>query len=399
MKLRVGTASDIGKARERNEDAFLAVHPLYVVADGMGGHRGGDVASSIVVEELSKSDEDGMRLGERIREANRTVFERQAGDRSLAGMGTTVTAVVADAGTLRIGHVGDSRAYLLRNGDLRRLTEDHTLVGRMVDEGKISEEEAAGHPQRSILTRALGVDERVDVDEQSIDVRQGDRLLLCTDGLTSMMREESVLEILEGHRDPQETSEALVDAANRAGGLDNITVVVIDFEEGDGVEVLGASTSPGTAGTASSVAEPAAPTRPEGAEPPARRRHTTPPSRLRRRLVILIAGLVVLIVAGIVALKLYADSQWYVGVQNGHVAVYRGIPTTILGIHLSDPVHETAISASRAERLVPYRDLPKGITAGSREQADSIVATIRHDLAQQQKTQQRKSRQQKGGGG
>src|SRR5919201_5278487 len=157
MKLRVGTASDIGKARERNEDAFLAVHPLYVVADGMGGHRGGDVASSIVVEELSKSDEDGMRLGERIREANRTVFERQAGDRSLAGMGTTVTAVVADAGTLRIGHVGDSRAYLLRDGDLRRLTEDHTLVGRMVDEGKISEEEAQGHPQRSILTRALGV--------------------------------------------------------------------------------------------------------------------------------------------------------------------------------------------------------------------------------------------------
>src|SRR5205823_8311703 len=128
--------------------------------------------------------------------------------------------------------------YLLRNGDLEQLTEDHTLVHRMVSEGKISEEEAHTHPQRSIVTRALGVDRDLDVDEREIAMREGDRLLLCTDGLTSMMRDESVAEILATHADPQEAAESLVGAANRAGGLDNITVVVIDFEPGDGVEVL-----------------------------------------------------------------------------------------------------------------------------------------------------------------
>jgi serine/threonine protein phosphatase PrpC len=389
MKLRVGAASDIGRARERNEDSYLAVHPLYVVADGMGGHRGGAEASSLAVEVLSNLEkgDDGEHLGERIREANRAVFDRQADDRALAGMGTTVTAVVADGPTIRLGHVGDSRAYLLRDGALRQLTEDHTLVNRMVSEGKISEEEAHTHPQRSIVTRALGVDHDVDVDETEIEVREGDRLLLCTDGLTSMMRDESVAEILGSHPDPQEAAEALVDAANRAGGLDNITVVVMDFEEGEGAELLTEDVKPesesagsaevGTRPRAARIPEPSpgALSTLEAEALPALRRAP----RWRKPL-IWIGAVALVLVLGFVALRIYADRQWYVGVDGGDVAVYQGIPTTIIGIHLSHPVRTTRVSASQAERLAPYRNLRGGITAGSRAEANEIVRTICRDL-------------------
>ena len=371
MKLRVGAASDIGRARERNEDSYLAVHPLYVVADGMGGHRGGAEASSLAVEVLSNMEKggDGEHLGERIREANRAVFDRQADDRALAGIGTTVTAVVADGPTIRLGHVGDSRAYLLRDGALRQLTEDHTLVNRMVSEGKISEEEAHTHPQRSIVTRALGVDHDVDVDETEIEVREGDRLLLCTDGLTSMMRDESVAEILTSHPDPQEAAEALVDAANRAGGLDNITVVVIEFQPGEGVELLAEDVQEDVKPEADSDGRAEAEALPALGRAP----------RWRKSL-IWIGAVVLVLVLGFVALRMYADRQWYVGVDGGNVAVYQGIPTTIIGIHLSHPVRTTRVPASQAERLAPYRNLQGGITAGSRAEANEIVRTICRDL-------------------
>jgi serine/threonine protein phosphatase PrpC len=385
MRLRVGAASDVGRSRERNEDSYLVSHPLYVVADGMGGHRGGAEASSIAVEVLSRiadGEEDHQGLAEQIREANRTVFERQARDRSLAGMGTTVTAVLAEGDNVRLGHVGDSRAYLLRDGELRQLTEDHTLVHRMVQEGKISEEEAHVHPQRSIVTRALGVDQDIEVDEEVLEMRDGDRLLLCSDGLTSMMREESVQEILEAHADPQEAAEALVDAANRAGGLDNITVVVIDFVPGDGVELLAPPPAAETDGKTGEVA----PERGGGEadvtgfiEPVQVDRGKRTRSRWRRPLVW--TGVVVaVLVVGLAILGVWVNSQWYVGEQNGHVAVFRGIPTKVIGIDLSRTVRETTIPAADAEKLAPYRDLSDGITVGSEDAANTIVQSIRSDL-------------------
>jgi protein phosphatase len=394
MKLRVGVASDIGRARERNEDAFLASHPLYAVADGMGGHRGGAVASSLAVDVLSH--DDSAPLSERVREANRAVFDRQAGDRAVAGMGTTVTAIEAEEASVRVAHVGDSRAYLLRDGRLRMLTQDHTLVQQMVHEGKITEEEAHDHPQRNILTRVVGVDRDVDVDEESLEVREGDRLLLCTDGLTSMMRDESVQEILEGHADPKEAADSLVDAANRAGGLDNITVVVIDVEPGDGVEILGEGVGPALEGVAGTTddAQPSTAIRAARDEAPtsARRRG----ARWRRALIWVGIALVV-IAAGLTAFRIYLDRQWYVGVENGHVAVFRGLPSEILGFGLSGLVSETGIPAKDAERFAPYRQLGQGLTRDSKQAAYGLVAEIRHTIRAQQRQQRRHHRKRAGG--
>lgn len=238
MRIVVGSRTDIGRARERNEDAFIVREPLFAVADGMGGHRGGDVASKIAVEALEELDptaEDGAKeIAERIREANRRIVERSLSDRSVRGMGTTVTALLADRSKAHLAHVGDSRAYLFRDGTLQQLSEDHRLVQRMVREGKIRPEEAETHPQRNILTRVLGVDEPLEVDLLTLDLHAGDRILLCTDGLTSMVGEDELRSILERDRDPQRACDDLVQAANARGGDDNITVLVLDVvQEGD----------------------------------------------------------------------------------------------------------------------------------------------------------------------
>src|SRR5439155_13419119 len=176
MRIRAGYSSNIGRARERQGDAYLMEPPLYAVADGMGGHRGGDIASALALETLAAEAGGGARakqtgLAERIQDANRAVFERSLRDHSVAGMGTTLTAALVDGSVIRLGHVGDSRAYLLRAGTLRRLTEDHTLVHQMVREGQLTDDEAGEHPQRSVLTLALGTEERVRVDEGSVELR------------------------------------------------------------------------------------------------------------------------------------------------------------------------------------------------------------------------------------
>ena len=189
MKVTAGASTDIGQVREVNEDSFILDQPLFAVADGMGGHRGGEVASKLALETIGAlfRGGEGGSLAEHVRAANREVFGRSMLDPSVAGMGTTLTAALVEGSRVRLAHVGDSRAYQLRAGEIRLLTEDHTLVHRMVLEGEITAEEAEVHPHRSVLTRALGVDVDVAVDEGAIDVRGGDRLLLCTDGLTAML--------------------------------------------------------------------------------------------------------------------------------------------------------------------------------------------------------------------
>ena len=369
MRVTAAAATDVGLVREGNEDSYLTEGPLFAVADGMGGHRGGEVASQLAVETLEKLFKEGAGdLPDQVQEANRVVFERSVLDRKVAGMGTTLTAALVEGDRVRLAHVGDSRAYLLRDGTLRLLTEDHTLVHRMVSEGEISKEEAETHPQRSVLTRALGVDTVVDVDDDSLQVRPGDRLLLCTDGLTSMVSEDEIEEVLRTVPDPQEAAQRLVQRANEAGGVDNTTVVILDFSDDD------AAGRPD--GQATPSREAIAPAR---VGRPARSR------RLPTRKLLVWAGIIVaVVVVALVGLRLYLDSQWYVGVSDGHVAIFRGIPTEVAGFDLHHVVVETTISAEKAESLALYPDLGDGITAEDRERASAIVEQIRLDVEQMQ---------------
>jgi len=394
MKVSIGAATDIGQVREGNEDSFLVVAPLYAVADGMGGHRGGEVASSLALETVQGMFErrEGS-LADQVVEANRAVFDRSKNDRTVSGMGTTLTAALVDGSRVHLVHVGDSRAYLLRGGELAQLTEDHTLVHRMVMEGEISQEEAETHPHRSILTRALGVDESVQVDEGDVEVSDGDRLLLCTDGLTGMVPEGQIREILLESADPQEAVEKLVKVANRAGGIDNITAVILDFsEDGSGPGETKQTAipqqptmerpvpePPPEASTARGPRTPSRAARPApGARPGAPRRS----SRRVGRKVGIWAGVTLAVVAlGMVGLRLYLDTQWFVGVSNGRVAIFRGVPTEVGGFELHSVVVETSIPAEEAQALALYRDLPDGITADDRTGAETIVESIRDDVA------------------
>jgi PPM family protein phosphatase len=367
VKLRAGAKTDVGLQRQRNEDSFVAEYPLFAVADGLGGHLGGEVASQMAVEtltEATKSDgpDDGIpdRLREAIHRANVAVAERASNDPRLTGMGTTLTALVVGSDRIYLGHVGDSRAYLLRDGELQALTEDHTLVRRMVREGRLTPEQAEIHPQRSVLTRALGIEDQLEVDQATVEVTVGDRLLLCSDGLTSMVSDEDIRKILAGHDEPQAASEALVEAANEAGGQDNITTVVIDVED---------------------AAEPA-PAQPADAEARAARPKMTtgrPPRRVGR-LAIPIGISALLVAALLIGARMYLDRQWFVGIHDGNVSLFRGIPTEVLGLNLSTLVEETGIPAQSAEQLQTWRHIGDGITTGSETEAREILAQIQRDV-------------------
>lgn len=388
MRVTVAAATDIGRVREGNEDSYLLQDPLYAVADGMGGARGGEVASNLALDTIQRLfDADEGSLTEQVEQANRAVFERSQSDRTVSGMGTTLTAALVQGDRVRLAHVGDSRAYLLRDGELTLLTEDHTLVHRMVVEGEISEAEAENHPHRSVITRALGVDAAVLVDEGIVEMRPGDRLLLCTDGLTGMVSDDEIASLLRETSDPRQAVERLVETANGAGGVDNITVVILDFTQGE---------PDGEARTTSRPAIPT-PTSPTTAPTPDRRDDTFVGRPIRRknggptggrsrlaRKAGIGAGisLVVLLVA-FVGLRFYLDTQWFVGVSNGRVAIFRGVPAEVAGLDLSSVVVETEIPAEDAESLAVWRDqLAEGITTDDREGAEGVVEQIRADVEQ-----------------
>jgi protein phosphatase len=231
-------ASDLGRQRQGNEDNFFVRAPLFVVADGMGGAQAGEVASEMAVESFDRGLPHGPPPAEGlvsiIEGANRRIHERSRSDAQRAGMGTTLTAAYVGEAEVTVAHVGDSRAYLLRDGDLIRLTRDHSLVGELVARGKLTEEQAESHPQRSVITRALGPEPAVQVDVQAYQARPGDLFLLCSDGLTSMVPESRVKPILERAGSLEQAGRDLIAAANEAGGRDNITVVLFRLEETDG---------------------------------------------------------------------------------------------------------------------------------------------------------------------
>ena len=223
-------ASDTGRRRLRNEDNYVVAPPLFAVADGMGGAQAGEVASRLAASALEAGDSDGLdgleRLDALIQEANRRIYDRASSDPSASGMGTTMTVALVEGMTIAIGHVGDSRAYLVRGEQMEQLTEDHSLVNELLKSGKLSEEEAQVHPQRSVITRAVGTDPDVDVDAFTIEAEEDDIFLLCSDGLTDMVEDEEILEVVHEHRDDLDKAvRALVSAANRGGGDDNITAV------------------------------------------------------------------------------------------------------------------------------------------------------------------------------
>ncbi len=227
--------TDTGRQRRGNEDAFYAQPPLFLVADGMGGARAGEVASRIAVEMfeqgLPPEGTPERRLSTVVQNANREIYARSRSERECEGMGTTLTAAYLDQDHVAIAHVGDSRAYMFRAGELVRLTQDHSLVDELVKAGKLTEEQALEHPRRSIIMRALGPEPEVPVDTWSYPARAGDVLLLCSDGLTSMVSDAQIAAILVAAPSLLAAADALTDEANEAGGRDNITVVLCRFEE------------------------------------------------------------------------------------------------------------------------------------------------------------------------
>ena len=329
---QVASLTDTGRRRRHNEDAYVCEPPLFAVADGMGGAQAGELASNLAAAALRDEGSRGggeERVDELIQEANRRVYERQTQDSSATGMGTTMTVALVEDGHVAIGHVGDSRAYLIRDRRLEQLTEDHSLVAELVRSGKLSPEEAEAHPQRSVITRALGTDPDVDVDTFSVETKPGDLFLLCSDGLTAMVDDETILREVERNReDLTAASKALVKAANKGGGDDNITVVFFEIgaggETGDTARTV---TLPPIEGDdeatldehdgvpAIRVEEPARP----------RERHTG------RGVVFALLALVLLVgICGFAAWGLWRSH--FVGAEpDGHVAVYQGVPWNIVG--------------------------------------------------------------------
>jgi PPM family protein phosphatase len=388
--------SDTGRQRRANEDSYMARAPLFVVADGMGGARAGEVASKLAVEsyEGGLPQSEGtpeQRLADQARQANARIHDLSRRESDLHGMGTTLTAVYADEDEVSIAHVGDSRAYCLRDGELQRLTDDHSLVGELVRQGRLTPEEASEHPQRSIITRALGPEPDVAIDTRTLRARPGDVYLLCSDGLTSMIDEGTLAEILRSSRDLRRAGQALIRAANDAGGNDNITVVLFSLEEvgspatqdavpvGDQPTTIGdaelgdelraglqapaeasPSVPPKAAAPGPDRASPASMVRPRQPRMPS---PSPPPARRRRRRVP-VTLIVLLALAGLVGAGGYIASQtvYFVGTnRDGLVTLYRGLPYDLpAGVQMYTPnyvsgVSAQSLSAARRRKLLDHK--------------------------------------------
>ncbi|TMK67359.1 MAG: Stp1/IreP family PP2C-type Ser/Thr phosphatase [Actinobacteria bacterium] len=370
--------TDVGRQRQSNEDSYLDREPVFAVADGMGGARAGEVASRMAVEAFDDQGDGGSpedRLRHVATEANRRIYEMAQSDTEHAGMGTTLTAAMVTGREVAVGHVGDSRLYRLRGGKLERLTEDHSLVEELVRQGRLSPEEAENHPQRSIITRALGPEPDVDVETFTHTARDGDVYLICSDGLSGMVSEDDITAILERADSLDAAARELVEAANRAGGKDNITVVLFrvasDGEGEDDSDTLAGQDTDGEvsaaavreavaeddaeeAGTMALGAEEAERERAAAAAPPARRRpgvRVLPPerraARLRRRPAI--AGAVVLLAFAAAAVGLYVGSRqfYFLGTNaRGVVTLYRGLPYDLpFGVHLYTEEYASSVPA------------------------------------------------------
>jgi protein phosphatase len=386
--LRTGAVTDVGRVRTNNEDQLLVTESLFAVADGMGGHAAGEVASLVAVDSLrdtfaTNPTADG--LVEAVRVANSKVIERAAADAATRGMGTTVCAaalVTNDDGadTLVIVNVGDSRAYLLRDGELGQITEDHSVADELMRAGQMTEEQAAVDRRRHVLTRVLGMDATVAPDRFDLDPFRGDRVLLASDGLTNEVPDAEIASILRRIEDPGEAARELVRVAKNNGGADNITVVIIDVIDDEGKA------------QDASAALAADPPRPRGlitaaerdsrlrdldseARPPARERSASfdEPRRPRRKLKITVFGLAVLaLIAGGVAAVLFLGRPWYVSDDHGRVALFRGEGD---GLFKQELVDRTAIPVRSLDGIARER-VRGGVRFSSRQDAETYIRRL-----------------------
>ncbi|HEY2142317.1 MAG TPA: Stp1/IreP family PP2C-type Ser/Thr phosphatase [Solirubrobacteraceae bacterium] len=387
--------TDTGRQRRANEDSLLARAPLFVVADGMGGAQAGEVASRIAVETFQPGLDGGQEpergLADHARAANAHIHELSHSNPEHAGMGTTLTAVYVGEEEIAIAHVGDSRAYCLRDGALERLTDDHSLVDELIRQGRLTPEEAVEHPQRSVITRALGPEPAVEVDTRSFRARDGDVYLLCSDGLTTMVPEQRLAEVLLAHPRLRDAGESLIAAANEAGGRDNITVLLLRVEEllvGGSLshehatltDVVPAVSGDGTpTDQAARRLSPRRPRRPVadagsvGASGKARRRR-----RARR------AGTFVslLIVLGLLGSGAYLASQsaYFIGTNSrGLVTLYRGVPFQLpAGVNLYSSSYVSGVSAA----TLPPRRRQTLLDHSLRSQGDAAALMRSLELGQ-----------------
>jgi PPM family protein phosphatase len=369
--------TDTGRQRQANEDSYFARAPLFAVADGMGGAQAGEVASRIAARaferkrDVSAKEPAEGQLEEIAQQANREIHKLAQEDSSRAGMGTTLTAALLRDDEVAFGHVGDSRAYLLRDGQLKRLTKDHSLVEELRRQGRLTEEQAEEHPQRSIITRALGPEPSVNVDTMTFPARDGDVFLLCSDGLTTMVSDEQIQEILVNARSLRAAVNKLVDAANRGGGRDNITAVAFRLADAEAMEAEEGAT------LISRTAEQAGLTRERMRGATDRLRGQGPmPTPSRRKRALKWAAALAVVAAVIVGAVLFVRSIYFLGTDDtGNVAVYRGLPYELpLGVSLyskqySIPVQEGALSEDRQRAVT-------GHTLRGKDDATSLATDI-----------------------
>ena len=348
-----GSRTDIGCLRDHNEDSLVVTPPLFAVADGMGGHAAGEVASEIavrVLSELAPEHPDGEALGRAIEEANRAVIQAAREGRGRQGMGTTMTAAMLEGERLVIAQVGDSRAYLLHQGKLQQLTRDHSLMADMIEAGQLTPEEARTHPQRSVITRALGSDAHLHPDIYEINVETGDRLLICSDGLSGMIFDDQIENTLRRVQDPQRCASQLVNEAIAAGGHDNVTVIVSDV---------------------TGYAE-------------VRRKKLARKTKLSIALVLVLFAA---IVAGAAwGTQTYLNTAAYLANDNGKVAVYRGVPGSVLGLSFSHLERTTDVTVADLQPGVANR-LNEGIRVDDMEAADALVKEYEDEIAARSKNQ------------
>lgn len=345
-----GSRTDVGCVRDHNEDSLAVSPPLYVVCDGMGGHAAGEVASEIAINTIAQrapQHPDADALGQAVEEANIAIIRAARRGLGRAGMGTTCTAAILEKNRLVIAQVGDSRAYLLHNGRLQQITRDHSLVADLIDRGEITPEEAKDHPQRSVITRALGSDPRTEPDLYELVVSEGDRLLLCSDGLSGMLEDYEIEDILRRYDNPQRCANQLVREAVEAGGHDNVTVIVVDASEAGAVKE----------------------------------------SKVARKTKVM-AGVIVGVLALIlgfaaVAVSYITNTSAFLTEENGRVAIYRGIPGEFMGISFSELEEVTEVRVEDLQPGLANRLSSGTVSAGSVEDAQELVHSYEVEISAQ----------------
>lgn len=349
-RLSWGSRSDVGLVRGHNEDSFLVQDPVFAVCDGVGGHAAGEVASAIAVRTISQlapDTADDARLGAAVEEANSAIISAAQSGQGRDGMGCTASAVVIDGSRMAVAHVGDSRVYLLSGGILVRITHDHSYVEELVDAGEITADEARVHPSRSIITRALGSDPDMYADHFTLDVHAGDRIIICSDGLSSMVPDAKIESVAISCATPQAAADTLVSAALEGGGHDNVTVIVVDVEDD------------GTAARHAKI-------------------------RKRQALVWVIVLAILFGLGAFIGVNI-VDSSWYLGNNGGTVGIYQGIDAQILNVPLSHLVETTSVEVDDLPQAVQSQLAQDGIRMESEEKALSAVNSY-HEQIDAEKT-------------